>query len=308
MSKDNIQRVIAALRIVAHLPLGVLYLVSDIAFYIVYYVIKYRRGVVRKNLVASFPEKSMQDIVSIEKKFYHSLCDICVESFKCLHISDAEMLRRVDVQGIELVEATAGEGKPIVMFMGHCGCWEWVQEITARYKNPTISGEIYKHISTPLVQEIMTAIRRRWDTELVEIQQSVRTILRLHREGKPFLFGFISDQRAFSPKKCWTSFMHQYTDFAMGGEEIAQRIGAKMIYLDIERTRRGHYRFTFMEITPQVMDTTLPYTKEFYRMLEKNIRRQPEIWLWSHNRWRVCSDYMTYYDPILPERDKVTLD
>ncbi|MBQ0074706.1 MAG: lysophospholipid acyltransferase family protein [Prevotella sp.] len=308
MSIKNIKHVIALLRLLAHMPLGILYFFSDIGFVIVYYIIRYRRSVVRKNLVNSFPEKSLQEIISIEKKFYHSLCDICVESFKCLHISDEELLKRVDVQNTELVEATANAGQSIVMFMGHCGCWEWVQEITVRYKNPTISGEIYKHITTPLVQEIMTAVRRRWNTELVEIQQSVRTILRLHKEGKPFLFGFISDQRAFSPKKCWTSFMHQYSDFAMGGEEIAQRIGAKMVYLDIERTKRGHYRFTFMDINPENMDTTLPYTKEFYRMLEKNIRRQPEIWLWSHNRWKVCDDYKVYYEPILQERDKVILN
>lgn len=286
MSEKNIKRIIKILKVVAHLPLGVLYFFSDLGYLIVYYIIRYRREVVRKNLVNSFPEKTEKEIIEIEKRFYHSLCDISVESFKLLHISDKEMLRRVDVQGTDIVEAAANDGKSIIVLTGHCGCWEWGQEVDRRYKNPTITSEIYKKITDPLVQAIMNEIRGRWGTQLIEMKQTLRGIVSLHKAGKPFLCGFISDQRPFSPLKHWTTFMNQHTDFISGGEEIATRIGAKIVYMDTVRTKRGHYRFTFKEIVPQDMTEDVPYTREFYRMLEKTIHNQPEIWLWSHNRWK----------------------
>lgn len=274
------------MRVIAHLPLRMLYVFSDIGYLIVYYLIKYRREVVRKNLVNSFPEKSEKEIVRIEKKYYHSLCDVSVESFKTLHISDKEMRRRVDVQGTDLVEAAASRGKSVILLLGHCGCWEWVQEITVRYKAPRISGEIYKHISDPFVQEVMDTIRHRWNTVLIEMRQTMRTLVRMQQAGEPYIIGFISDQRAYSPNKRWMTFMNQHTDYLSGGEELAMRIGAEILFLDVERTKRGHYRMTFRKVEPEDMTIEAPYTQTFYRMLETSIRRQPEIWLWSHDRWK----------------------
>lgn len=274
------------MRVIAHLPLRMLYVFSDIGYLIVYYLIKYRRGVVRKNLINSFPEKSEKEIVRIEKKYYHSLCDVSVESFKTLHISDKEMRRRVDVQGTDLVEAAASRGKSVILLLGHCGCWEWVQEITVRYKAPRISGEIYKHISDPFVQEVMDTIRHRWNTVLIEMRQTMRTLVRMQQAGEPYIIGFISDQRAYSPNKRWMTFMNQHTDYLSGGEELAVRIGAEILFLDVERTKRGHYRMTFRKVEPEDMTIEAPYTQTFYRMLETSIRRQPEIWLWSHDRWK----------------------
>lgn len=308
MSTKNIHRIIAVLRLVAHLPLGVLYLISDFGYVLVYYIIRYRREVVRKNLVNSFPEKSLKEIISIEKKFYHSLCDTSIESFKTLHISDKEMRRRVDVQGTELVEAAAAEGKSVIALLGHCGCWEWVQEVTVRYKAPRISGEIYKHITSPFVQEVMNAIRSRWDTLLIEKDQAMRTLLRLNREKEPFLMGFISDQRAYSNLRRWTVFMHQYADYLSGGEELARHIGAKILYIEVVRTKRGHYRLTFTDIVPEDLSGEAPYTIQFYKMLEETIRKQPEIWLWSHNRWKKSEVYANQVAPSLPEEKRLKLD
>ena len=66
---------------VSKLPLAVLYLFSDISWLVVYYVIRYRRKVVRMNLMHAFPEKSLEEVIRIEKKFYRHLCDLFVESY-----------------------------------------------------------------------------------------------------------------------------------------------------------------------------------------------------------------------------------
>lgn len=236
------------MRFLAGAPLGFLYLISDIAYPILYYIIRYRRRLVRENLCGSFPEKSPKEIVRIEKAFYHNLCDIFIESFKCLNISDEELRRRVEVVNCELPERIAAEGKNVFMLLGHCGCWEWVQEVCTRYREPRKSCEIYKHISSKYFSSLMHEIRSRWDTEQIEMRQTVRTLLRWNAEGEPFLCGFIQDQRPDIKAKDRTTFLNHKTTFVPGAEEIARKVNAELVYLDVQKTSRGHYRLTFCEM------------------------------------------------------------
>lgn len=276
------------MRLLARLPLGVLYLLSDLAYPILYYIIRYRRRLVRENLRNSFPEKSVEEILSIEKKFYRNLCDVFIEAFKCLHISDQEMLRRVEILNCELPERIASEGKNVFMLLGHLGCWEWYQEVSVRYKAPKKTCEIYKQIVSPYFASLMHEIRSRWDTTQIEMSQTVRTLLQWHAKGEPFLCGFIQDQRPDRKAKDSIMFLNQQTWYIPGAEEIARKANAELIYLDVEKPSRGHYRLTFREMIPneEEANSRYPLSQNFWHKMEQTIRRQPELWLWSHNRWR----------------------
>ena len=275
------------MRTIAGLPLGVLYLVSNLAYYVLYYIVRYRRKVVHNNLLKAFPEKEISERLKIEKAFYHSLCDIFIESFKTLNISDKELRKRVQVYNYELPERIAGQGRNILMLLGHCGCWEWCQEICVRYKAPKRNGELYKIINSLYFGSLMHEIRSHWDTEQIEMHNAVRTILQWNKEGEPFLIGFICDQRPETQAKGTTTFLTQETGYIPGAEEIGRKINAELIYLDVERTSRGHYRLTFheMNVPENLKNEKYPITLLYWQMLEKTIRRQPEIWLWSHKRW-----------------------
>jgi KDO2-lipid IV(A) lauroyltransferase len=270
------------------LPLRVHYFFSDMLFPLIYYIIRYRRRLVRENLRCSFPEKSEKEILRIEKAFYRNLCDVFIEAFKCLNISDEEMRRRVEVLNCELPERIASEGKNVFMLLGHLGCWEWYQEVSVRYKQPKKGAEIYKQIESPYFASLMHEIRSRWNTEQIEMKQTVRTMLQWKVEGEPFLCGFIQDQRPDTKARDCVTFLSQQTWYAPGAGEIAHKIGAVPVYLDVERTARGHYRLTFMEMKPNEEESLSPYpmSRCYWRLLEQTIQRQPELWLWSHNRWQ----------------------
>ena len=289
MCKSEAKKKHRFMRLLAGLPLGVLYLISDLAYPIIYYIIRYRRRLVRENLRCSFPEKSEKEIIRIEKAFYHNLCDVFIEAFKCLNISDGEMRQRVEVLNCELPERIVSEGKNVFMLLGHCGCWEWFQEVSVRYKNPKRNCEIYKQISSKYFSSLMHEIRSRWNTEQVESKQAVRTLLRWNAAGEPFLCGFINDQRPFIKAKDSLTFLNRSALFVPSAEEIAKKVNAELVYLNVKKTTRGHYCLTFREMTvpKELKQQPYPLTALYFRMLEETIKRQPEIWLWSHNRW--CS-------------------
>lgn len=277
----------AALHAISLLPLDVLYVVSSCLYPIVYHLWRYRRKTVRRNIARSFPEKELREIILIEKGYYRHFCDCVVETVKMLHISDKELDRHVQVANGGLIEQYASDGRPIILYLGHYGNWEWVQAITRHYNCPAVSGEIYRPMHDKVMEKVMRRLRSRFPTLLIPQKQAFRTLLRMKREGKQCLVGFIADQRPNSKSlNHWTTFLHQDTAYSIGGEEIGNRINAHFFYLDVEKVRRGCYKMSFVPITPQRKDETHPYTLQYMRMMEATITRAPQYWLWSHKRWR----------------------
>jgi KDO2-lipid IV(A) lauroyltransferase len=281
---------ILSLQALACLPLGVLYVISDVIYLAVYRLARYRLHMVRANLQLVFPEKSDADRKEIERRFYRGLADVIVETIKMLHISDEEMKRRVEVVDSHLIDQLADEGRPAFLMIGHMGNWEWVQEVTKRLVKVQVYGELYHPLSSKTFDEVMSRIRSRYQTVQIPQKQAVRTILQMKREHGSFLIGFIADQRPTRRSLThWTTFLGQDTPYVVGAEEIGQHVNAKCLYLDVERTSRGHYRMVVKELDMNRLggeETDHPQTVAYLRMLEQNIREHPELWLWSHNRWK----------------------
>ncbi|MDE6089744.1 MAG: lysophospholipid acyltransferase family protein [Duncaniella sp.] len=271
----------------ALLPLPMLYRVSDLLYLILSKGLKYRRKVIRTNLRNSFPEKSEQELREIEKDFYHQFADNIVETVKLLHLSDREVDRRIKVTGGEIVDRLIEEGHPVVLYLGHYANWEWVPAITRHFKTPEFCAQVYKPLRDKAFDRLMLKVRSRFNPISVPQKQVFRTLIRWRNEGRKFITGFISDHRsnaAVSHHR--TTFLNQITPFNPGGEEIGDRMNAAYLYLDVEKTGRGHYHFTFKEIKPKDMEEDSPYTRRYMEMLEETIRRRPGLWLWSHRRWK----------------------
>lgn len=275
------------LTLIAHLPLKLMYLVSDFAFVVLYYVVKYRRKVVAANLKLAFPDATEQQRKRWERQFYRHLCDVFVEAVKLLHISDKEVDKRIEIIGAELVDDNYRAGRSTVLLLGHYANWEWVTAIIAKFQTPVMSSEIYHPLSNKTMDRIMLKIRSRFKGENIPMARAVRRLLEIERTGNKFVCGFIADQRPRGKVlEHWTDFMGIDTPYIIGGETIGERVGAGYLYIDMEKISRGHYRITFKPIEVPEGDTgEFPVTRQYLRMLEGTIRRAPQYWLWSHRRW-----------------------
>lgn len=278
---------LSLLKGLAHLPFWMLYGISDVICFVLKHVMHYRKEVITNNLSRSFPEKSPEELATIASQYYRHLGDLVVEIIKMLHISDRQLEEHISVLHTDVIDRLASDGRPIILFLGHYGNWEWVQEISRHYERPSLSAEIYRPPKDPIADEIMNRIRARFNTLLIPQITAVRTLLRLNKEGKQFMVGFIADQRPNSLNlHHWTTFLNQDTAYVTGGEEIGIHLKAHFVYLDIEKPRRGHYVMTFHEMTVDENDhEEYPYSRLFLKLMEQTIRRAPAYWLWSHNRW-----------------------
>lgn len=287
--KDRIRYslMMGVLYTISLLPLNVLYLLSNGMFLLVYHLLRYRRKTVSRNLSHAFPEKEERDREQIERKFYRHLCDCIVETIKLLHISDREIDRRIEVTNGNLIEQLASENRPIILYMGHYCNWEWMTAITRHYTSPSTSGQIYRPLHDKVMERVMQKIRSRFHTVSIPQKEAFRTLWQMKQEGKQYIIAFIADQRPNTASlNHWTTFLHQNTAYSAGGDKIGAKIDANFIYLEAEKTRRGHYRISFKRLATDRKEAQHPYTLQFMKMLEATINRAPEYWLWSHKRWR----------------------
>ena len=180
------------LRLFSYVPFCLLYIISDGLYFLVYYIFRYRRRIVRKNLTESFPEKGEDDIKKIEKKFYSFFTDNILESLKMFTISRKEMLRRVKFINVEEVDALMGDGKSISLFLGHYGNWEWMSSIPLHIDKNVIGAQIYHKLSNKNMDRLMLYVRERMGAVCVEMRKTARYVNELATENKVCIIGFIS--------------------------------------------------------------------------------------------------------------------
>lgn len=276
------------------LPMWGLYRLSDILAPVLYHVVRYRRSLVEKNLRESFPHKSPQEIRRITRSFYRRFADIFVESLKLLSISDSEMRCRLTFSGVDIIDRHFRDGKTIVAYFSHSGNWEWgtsialwSREFTDGNEGP-VFAQVYRPLRNPRWDKFFLRLRSRFHTRSFKKATVLRDILRLRGEGRASCTGFMSDQKpSHGDPGHITTFLNHPTAMISGTETLARKLKSPVVFMDMRRTRRGHYHIDITELSPDASKTAPgELTEKYARMLEANIEADPAGWLWSHNRWK----------------------
>ena len=270
------------------LPLRILYVLSDLLFWLLYAVVGYRKAVIRKNLKESFPEKSEEELRKIERGFYRFFCDYLVETIKMMTISKENIRRRLTFKGTELVDEIVESGQSCAVYLGHLGNWEWVTSLPLWVTPKAQCGQIYHPLENKEFDRLFLYSRQRLGAKCIAMQDTLREILKYRKENQPVVIGYISDQVPFWTNiHHWVDFLHHDTPVLTGTERIARKVNHAVFFLDVHRVRRGYYEAEFKLITrePQKMGE-FEITDIYFKLLEESIRRAPEFWLWSHNRWK----------------------
>lgn len=274
----------------AFLPLPVLYVISDVLAFLTYSVVRYRRKLVKENIYVSFPEKSDEEKNRIIRRFYRNFTDVFVETVKLLHVSDKEMRRRIVFEGCEQVDAYTREGKSVALYAAHFCNWEWLSAITMWVDNDEKIhySQVYRPLRNQWFDHFYFELRKRFNSESIPKNGVLRQLLQYRRDGGRFVTGFISDQKpSHNDGLHHICFLNQDTPFISGTELLVKKMKAAVMYFDIHRVSRGYYKVTMRKIADDASQCgEFELTDRFAQILEEAIRKEPDAWLWSHNRWR----------------------
>lgn len=270
---------------IALLPFSLLYVLSDVFRFLLFGLIGYRRKVVRTNLRNSFPEKNEAEIDAIARKFEQWFCDLTLETLKTLTISPATVKERVAFGGTEILRHYAEQDQSVVIVLGHFGNWELAG---ARYSaEPGLPQlyVIYHPLQNKWFDALMHHMRTRHGTKLYTMREASKSMLRDRHLNTAT--AFIADQTPSPERAYWMTFLNQDTPVFYGTEALSKKLGYPVIYISITRPRRGYYCMqveTLIADPTQVSDGVI--TTSHTQRLEQDIRNYPELWLWTHRRWK----------------------
>lgn len=263
-----------------------IYLFSDFLYLILYHVISYRKKLVRKNLALALPEKTFLERKIIEKKYYKHLSDLFLESFKSLNISEVEIKKRYSFKNFELLDELYKKKKNIILMGGHYASWEWFF-IIDRLTDYRINA-IYKKLSNKYFDSLIKKIRSKYNGNLISTKNTFKEILKNTKLKGLNIYGFASDQ---SPKKnkatYWNNFLNNFVPFHTGAEIIAKKYDMAVVYMNVEKVKRGYYLASFELITDKPTKyKDFKITEDFIKLLENQILKAPEYYTWTHNRFK----------------------
>ena len=280
----------ATVYLLSMLPYRALYALADVMHVVVYDIVRYRLRVVRRNISTSFPEKSPGELKKIERGFYRWLCDYFVETVKLMTVSRKELLRHVEFRGVDDIEESFDRGQTCAGILGHYGNWELLSAtgLAFRRHNEAVVGLIYSPLHNKIFNRLFIKMRQSMGGVCVPKKDILRYLVEFRHQGVMSIFGYIADQ---SPKyqniHLWLPFLGHDTPVFTGAERLMRKMNDTVFYVDVERPRRGKYIYTFRKITDR--PASMPeheITRRFFAMLEESIRRDPAIYLWSHDRWK----------------------
>lgn len=275
-------------RLLSYLPLSVLYLFSDLIYLIARYVISYRKKVIDENLRFAFPEKNPAERKKIRNQFYRNFTDaFFAETIKMLTISEKELRQRFHVVNQEIIDAEILKGKSALMMAGHVFNWEMA--ILGVALNTQVTAEtVYLKLNNPFFNQLMLKIRTHFGGVMTEKRDFRKSMITMR--SQPRIVHLAADQRPpGSEKRYQRDFLNRPAYFFEGGEFMAKKMELPVFFGTMTKVKRGHYRFEFAKVAEPPYDSHEAHsiTDEFCRRLEKNIKNQPDLYLWSHKRWKV---------------------
>jgi Kdo2-lipid IVA lauroyltransferase/acyltransferase len=254
-------------------------------YVLLYYILRYRRKVVQRNLENSFPEKPEEERTKIEKLFYKHLADVFMDGFRAFTISKDELREHLYCKNPELLRRYYDEGRDVIIAVGHYNSWElFLTGLNLFIKHQAVV--IYQPLSNKYLDQFMRRRRGEFNTMMLA-RDEVKQFYNSPRK-KLSAIVYAIDQSPPKANKCyWMTFLNQETGVNFGTEKMAKDYDQPVVYARITKEKRGHYALEFVDVSSNPKETGYgEITEKVTRLLEEDIRRKPEFWLWSHKRWK----------------------
>ncbi len=273
------------LKPLSYFPLGLLYFFSNIVYFLAFNFVRYRRKVVRKNLLTAFPNKSEAELKQIEKGFYKHFIDFIFESIKAVSISSKEVLKRTSIKNPELLERLFAEDKNVIVTCGHYNNWEFYSLSLPKLTAYT-TYSIYQPLKNKFYDQILFNSRTRNGMNLIGTKDIIPFFSATSDEKKMVII--VNDQSPSNLQSAyWNTFLNQETGWNNGPEKLARKYDYTVLFGHSKKLKRGYYEVEFTVISEKPSELEVGEITNIYaQLLERLIEEKPEFWLWSHKRWK----------------------
>jgi len=270
----------------SHLPFFLLHRISDFAFFMIFHVFEYRKGVVLNNLTLAFPKKSKKEILSIRRHFFRHFTDIFLEMIKSFTISEKELNRRYKYTNPEVFKELEKKGKSVIIMGSHYANWEWIVNLCSITKLNCVG--VYSQLKNPYFDKLVRVNRSRFGGSFIKTNKTLKQIITNKQEKTISVYGLLSDQSpAIQKTHYWSNFLNTKVPIHTGAEMIAKKHDFSVIYMRVNRIKRSYYEVNFEVLAENPREySDFEITDQFLKRVEKQIYEKPQYYFWTHKRFK----------------------
>jgi KDO2-lipid IV(A) lauroyltransferase len=240
-----------------------------------------------RNLARAMPELPPERQQAVLEGMWDNLGRVMAEYAHLGALGDEIAARssRVEVVGIEHVDAILAAGRPTIFFSAHYGNWELLGLVATRYGLPLV--QVYRAANNPLTEEMLQDLRSAVGGRLVpKGMQAAREMLKALKQNESL--AMLVDQKLSTGIA--VPFFGRDAMTAPAIAELALRAGCPIVPAYVERLGGTRFRVTVeAPLQPvnsgdrerDIYDTML----QVNRRIESWIRARPDHWFWVHRRW-----------------------
>jgi KDO2-lipid IV(A) lauroyltransferase len=245
------------------------------------------RGIALRNLALAFgPEKSPGERRAIAVRSFRNAGRVIFETVKMASLSRARVLALVEVEGRRHLDQALARGRGALIFTAHYGNWEVG---CGPISESAPFGVVARTLDNRLIDRDLVRMRERLGAAVINKVGASRRILQaLHRNE---VVGILIDQNVLRREAVFVDFFGKPAGTTPGLAAFHLKTGAPLLPLFIDPLPRGRHRLRILEplvIPPSGFpsEDVLKITQICTKMIEREIRRNPEAWLWVHKRWQ----------------------
>ncbi|MFH1223788.1 MAG: lysophospholipid acyltransferase family protein [Pseudomonadota bacterium] len=269
------------------MPRGLELFLGEMLGLFLYHVVRFKRNIVRKNLLLAYWSLSFEEIKKLEIENYIHYGRLV---FELLHVPfDAVRFaeKNVRVHNIEHLEEALKKGKGVFFLSAHVGFWEIMGVAAMFYKVPL--NIITKYMRLKIFDDVWVKSRASYGIKLINEAHSARNVLKAILKGEvvgvvldQFMGPPVGDKVNFFGRPAWT-----ITSLAW----FAQRTQAPVIPVVNYRRSDGSFDLILypdvgFEKTGTDRENIKRNTQRYSNIIEEFIKKHPEQWIWVHKRWK----------------------
>ena len=251
-----------------------------------YRIDRAHRRIAERNLAIAFPTRSAAERKAIAREAFRHFGRVLFTLLKFSTLSKAQILDRLDVEGAERTWSAYAQGKGVFFVTGHLGFWEIHGIGHGAFYQPI--AVLARALDNPRLNQLLEDIRTHTGNSVIYRQGTIRRVMRTLEAGKGV--AILIDQHIMGRDAIYVDFFSRPAATTSVLAALVLRTGAVAIPVFALPAPGGRYRLIYEHpVAPPTANTPeaiRDFTQRCTDVLEMYVRRNPELWLWMHRRWR----------------------
>ncbi len=236
------------------------------------------------NLSIAFPNLDDEKKKLIIKKMWINYGKILAEYMFIKDFRNSKKFEKnIDIKNLSILEQIKKENKPVIFISGHFNNFELMAMQIEKFGINLAT--IYRPLNNIFLNPKMEKIRRKFicKNQIRKGISGTKELLKFFKNGTSV--ALMIDQRVSEGIKC--KFFNQYAFTTTIPAQFVKKFNAKIVPVYIERNKENNFEIKFLKMIDFTQDeSTEAITLKLNKILEDMIIKNPEQWIWTHNRWK----------------------